>query len=41
MRTSVVGSSSIVRRDWPSDDSLLVFRTPRTACTAASIGEVR
>ena len=39
--TSASGWSSIVRLAVPSRDSLLVLRTPRTACAAASIGEAR
>ncbi len=38
--TSAFGSSVTVIDEVPSRDSLLVRRTPRTPCTAASIGDV-
>jgi hypothetical protein len=39
--TSAFGSSSMVRFVPPSEETLEIFFTPRTPCTAASIGEVR
>src|SRR5690606_25349148 len=37
--TFALGSNSTVMLDTPSRDVLLVLRTPRTPCTAASIGD--